>query len=118
MYTSRPFAYSLFTDEFQVPPELAPVFGVVAASAIILVESFTIFIKETFDVLWVDVLLMQYDVLHIGIVHAGSGLVGMFLTAFLNRPEIFVLDGFSTAEGYSHDVAQLRLVYLHSNTMF
>jgi hypothetical protein len=33
-----------------------------------------------------DIMLMHYDLLHIGIVHAGSGLVGMFLTAFLNRP--------------------------------
>lgn len=65
-------------------------------------------VKEHSTAYWLDVVFMQYDVLHVGVVHAGSGLVGMFLTAFLNRPEIFELDGFSTAVNYSHDVWQLR----------
>jgi ammonia channel protein AmtB len=65
-------------------------------------------VKENLTVYWLDIVLMQYDVLHIGVVHAGSGMVGMFLTAFLNRPEIFALDGFSSAANYSQDVGQLR----------
>lgn len=90
----------------------------VAASAIILVETFTEVMLESYNIYWLDVLLMQYDVLHVGLVHAGSGLVGMFLTAFLNRPEIFELDGFSTAADFSHDVKQLRYVGHSLKTSF
>jgi Amt family ammonium transporter len=90
-----------------VPPEFAPVFGVVAATGILVVEMVVEVIKESVTNYGLDVLLMQYDVLHIGIVHAGSGFIGMFLVAFLNRPEIFELDGYSSAEGYSRDATQL-----------
>jgi Amt family ammonium transporter len=90
-----------------VPPEFAPVFGVVAATTIIGVETVIEFFKENVNSYRLDVLLMHYDVLHIGLVHAGSGFVGMFLTAFLNRPKIFELDGFSSAADYSQDATQL-----------
>jgi hypothetical protein len=74
------------TTLYQVPPELAPIFGVVAASAIIILETFLEFILRKFrESRLLDVLFMQYDLLHVGIVHAGSGMIGMFLTAFLNR---------------------------------
>ena len=108
MQPDTPISYWNHANSAQVPPEFAPIFGVVAASAIILVETLVEFVKQKSDSHLLDVLFMQYDVLHIGIVHAGSGLVGMFLTAFLNRPKIFALDGFSTADQYSHDVTQLR----------